>query len=48
MAKSQIPFRFWNDQPGRGIGSREVRKKSRKTTKGLGKKANSDVSDTLS
>lgn len=47
MAKSQIPFRFWNDQPGQGIGSSEVRKKSREDDKGLGKKAKRDVSDIL-
>lgn len=47
MAKSQIPFRFWNDQPGQGIGSSEVRKKSREDDKGLSKKAKRDVSDIL-
>ena len=47
MAKSQIPFRFWNNQPGQGIGSSEVRKKSREDYKGLSKMAKRDVSDIL-
>lgn len=38
MAKSQIPLRFWNDQPGQGIGRSEVKKKSREDDKGLSKK----------
>lgn len=46
-AKNQIPFRFWKDQPGQGIGSSEVRKKSREDDNGLSKKAKRDVSNIL-